>query len=395
MSWKRGWWLLALLAFLVLGAVGVGVGIRNYEKATELQKLQIATKVNTIKMSLSETDATKVAMNNEFLGTLVPSVVHVPLPTEVRGIYWTASTARTGRAEELMEFMMETGLNTVVIDLKMDNGEVVMPSAELIYRLSVTEIYKIGRIAVMRDSAFAEANPSVALHTGSGSLWRDKTGAAWLDPSATVVWDEAIRLGREAYALGFDEVQFDYVRFASDGALSSIVYPLYQSSEKKTDIMARFFQTVGSAMHADGIPVSFDLFGMTFETSEDFGIGQRLVDVYPNADFISPMVYPSHYAKNFQGYANPALYPYEVVTHSLVRGTDIIESNFGLPESDITPHWRPWLQDFDIGATYTSALIEAQIHATRDAGASGWILWNARNVYEPAEYLQDEETVTE
>ncbi len=375
---KHGWWLLALLVFLVLGTVGLQIILRITNR---LPIIQIAT--NTL-----ESDMSLRGIEDD-----VATPLHVPLPEEVRGIYWTASTARTGRAEELIEYMREMELNAVVIDLKMDNGEVVLPSVELLSHLRETVIYRIARIAVMRDSAFAEANPSVALHTGSGSLWRDKTGAAWLDPSATVVWDEAIRLGREAYALGFDEVQFDYVRFASDGALSAIVYPLYQSTEKKTDVMARFFQTVGSAMHADGIPVSFDLFGMTFEISEDFGIGQRLVDVYPYADFISPMVYPSHYAKNFQGYANPALYPYEVVSHSLTRGTDIIESNFGLPESDITPKWRPWLQDFDIGATYSADMVEAQIRAVRDAGASGWILWNARNVYEPADYLSENTSV--
>jgi hypothetical protein len=178
-----------------------------------------------------------------------------------------------------------------------------------------------------------------------------------------------------------------YVRFASDGALSSIQYSFYDGSETKAQVMARFFETVGTAMHADKIPVSFDLFGMTFETSDDFGVGQRLVDVYPNADFVSPMVYPSHYASGFQGYANPALYPYEVIAHSLTSGLGIVSSNFGLPDSEITPKFRPWIQDFDIGAVYTSDRIEAEIKAVRDAGASGWMLWNARNVYEPAEYV--------
>lgn len=370
---KRELLLVVGLAFLISVTVGINEQQKSYE----------TTKDNDEKTNFTRNNETDLSLRVEDEAISL----HVPLPDEVRGIYWTASTARTGRADQLMEYMTETGLNTVVIDLKMDNGEVVMPSADLIHSLSETEIYKIARVAVMRDSAFAVANPSVALHTASGSLWRDKTGSAWLDPSATVVWDEAIRLGQEAYALGFDEVQYDYVRFASDGALGAIVYPLYQNTELKSEVMTKFFQTVGSAMHAGKIPVSFDLFGMTFETSEDFGIGQRLVDVYPYADYISPMVYPSHYARNFQGYTNPALYPYEVVLHSLVRGTDIIESNFGISESEIHPKWRPWLQDFDIGATYTSAMIEAQIKATRDAGASGWILWNARNVYEEADYV--------
>jgi len=225
---------------------------------------------------------------------------------------------------------------------------------------------------------------------GSDDRW-DVWAGGWVDDAivAPVVAEEAIALGRKAYARGFDEVQFDYVRFASDGALSSIRYSVYDSVETKTEVMARFFETVGGVMRANGIPVSFDLFGMTFETGNDFGIGQRLVDVFPNADFISPMVYPSHYASGFQGYANPALYPYEVVTHSLVTGLGIVASNFGLPDAEITPKFRPWIQDFDIGAVYTADLIEAQIQAARDAHASGWMLWNARNVYEPADYLPE------
>lgn len=317
----------------------------------------------------------------------------VALPEEVRGIYWTADTARTARGEELLAYMLETGLNAVVVDVKMDNGELVWPPDALLQKLFDANVYRIARIPLMRDSAFALARPDVALHTPAGNLWRDATGAAWLDPAAPALVEEALALAREAYARGFDEAQFDYVRFASDGALSAIRYPVYDFKKTKAQVMAEFFAAVGDPLRAEGIPVSFDLFGMTLETGDDFGIGQRLVDVFDHADFISPMTYPSHYVDGFQGYANPALYPYEVVSHSLVTGAAMVASELGVPADEAGKKIRPWLQDFDIGAVYTAARIEAQIQAARDAGASGWILWNARNVYEPANYVSAEDVV--
>lgn len=316
-------------------------------------------------------------------------VPHVSLPNEVRGLYWTAVTATTSRADVLLEYMLETGLNTVVIDVKMDNGELVDVSEfeEVLTTLYDASIYRIARIAVMRDSAFAATHPDVALRFPGGSFWRDNTAAAWLDPAAPEVADYAIDLGRQFYEAGFDEIQYDYVRFASDGALSSIVYPVYDASESKVEVMREFFERVGGAMREDGIPVSFDVFGMTFWSLDDYNIGQRLIDVLPYADWVSPMVYPSHYVDGFKGYANPALAPYEIVKMSLDEGLRLTHGVYAGSDEELAARFRPWLQDFDIGAVYTSEYIEAQIQAARDAGASGWILWNARNVYEPAEYL--------
>ncbi len=239
----------------------------------------------------------------------------------------------------------------------------------------------------MRDGAFAASHPQLALKTATGDLWKDNIGSMWVDPSAREVAEYAIELGKDAYARGFDEVQFDYVRFASDGETNGIVYPVYDSSESMIEVMQRFFKTVGSAMRDEHIPVSFDLFGMTFWSYNDFNIGQRLVDVLPYSDWISPMVYPSHYPDGFEGFANPAQAPYEIVKQSLDEGTKLTRGFWSGSEPELRAKWRPWLQDFDIGAVYTSDMIEAQIKAARDAGASGWILWNARNVYERANYL--------
>lgn len=341
-------------------------------------------------------------------GVLVPPVplspLHIEIPAEVRGIYWTGGTAGTKHADELLDYMVSSGLNTVVIDLKMDNGVLdfvprdsklnpyvaEQPTIKdldgLLARLAEYKIYRIARIAVMRDGAFASVHPEVAMKTKGGGLWYDNIGSVWVDPAAPSVAEYALDLAHEAYNRGFDEVQFDYVRFASDGKTNAIVYPVYDGKEEKEIVMQRFFSRVGDTLKSENIPVSFDLFGITFWSTSDYNIGQRLVDVYPHADYISPMVYPSHYPNGFKGYANPALYPYEVIKMTLEAGVEMLnKENLGIPDQS-KPKVRPWIQDFDMGAVYDAAKIEAQIKAARDAGASGWLIWNARNVYEPAEY---------
>lgn len=330
----------------------------------------------------------------------------VPLPEEVRGIYWTAVTAGSSRGDELLGYMKETGLNAVVLDLKMDNGALAFDPHddsmdrymqakpymtnldERLEELGEEGIYRIARIAVMRDGIFALEHPDQAMHWAGGGLWRDAIGSLWVDPASEEVAEYAIKLGKEAYARGFDEVQYDYVRFASDGAISSISFPVYDYSETKVEVMQRFFKKVGGDMQAAGIPVSFDLFGMTYLRTDDFNIGQRLQDVLPYADFVSPMAYPSHYPNGFLGFANPALAPYEVIKHTVDTGVELMQDIH--PNEDTKHKTRVWIQDFDIGAVYTSGLIEAQIDAVRDSGGSGWMLWNARNVYERANYLKEE-----
>ncbi len=329
----------------------------------------------------------------------------MPLPAEVRGFYWTAQTAGTPRGDQLLGYAKETGLNAVVVDLKADNGQIAFaPNTEtlvpyamktplvadlesMLRTLEEAGMYRIARLAVMRDSAFAAAHPEASLKNAGGGLWRDNTGSAWVDPAAPVVADTVLALAREAYARGFDEIQLDYVRFPSDGALGRIAYPVFKKGEQEeTAVMRAFFEKVGGTLRAEGIPVSADLFGMTYWRTDDFGIGQRLADVLPFVDFVSPMAYPSHYPDGFRGHPNPALAPYDIIKSTVDEGAALVADQFDPAET--RRKTRVWIQDFDIGAVYTAERIEAQIKAVRDAGASGWMLWNARNVYEPANYLE-------
>lgn len=339
--------------------------------------------------SLNRTVAATVATSTIIvLPEPAPQINRIATPDEVRGIYWTAETVRTKRADELLAYMLKSGLNAVVIDLKMDNGEISLPSTSTLEKLAANQIYRIARIPVMRDSAYGKTHPEDTIKNKNGTVWHDKTGSIWLDPSKTAVSDAAIALARKAYAAGFDEIQFDYVRFASDGSLSTIAKTESEKTRTKQQIMKDFFDRVGSALKADSIPISFDVFGVTFLSNNEVGIGQHLEDAYPNADFVSPMAYPSHYWPGYLGFKNPAVHPYEVVKDTLDKGAELLQTDHFVSATSSRPHFRPWIQDFDLGATYTSSMIEAQIKAARDAGASGFLIWNARNVYEPTDYLK-------
>lgn len=398
-SRTRAYFVSGIFAFVILlGVIGFLV-LSRYGKEPN-DKVTASAVSTTSTIGSATTTVVETA-------ALPPLAAHVPMPDEVRGIYWTAWTAGSKRADVLMAYASSSHLNTIVIDLKLDGGELAFVPRDpalsgmvpkdpaikdldgLLARLKNQGIYRIARIAVMRDRAYGELHPEVALRNSSGGAWRDKTGMQWLDPAAPEVGDYALALAHEAYDRGFDEVQFDYVRFASDGALSAIRYPVYDGKQTKSEVMRQFFERVGGTLQSEKIPVSFDLFGLTCCAIDDLGIGQRLSDVIPFADYVSQMAYPSHYAHGFEGFTNPALYPYEVVKKTLDRNIAMLHASSTAAEIvAFRNKSRPWIQDFNIGATYDASKVQAQIKAARDAGASGWMIWNAANRYTQANYIR-------
>lgn len=313
---------------------------------------------------------------------------------KIQGIYLTANTAGSSlRRKELVRFIKNSRLNAVVIDVKDSTGRVffktrvslaekigsekllVAPDmGEFIQELKKNNIYTIARIAVFQDPFFAEKVHSVAVKDKNGGIWRDRKGLAWVDPSSPLVWKYNIDIARSAMLLGFDELNFDYIRFPTDGKIQDILYPAFdEKKEKKTEVIAQFFQYIERNFSHSPVYISVDLFGITLWRSDGVEIGQRYQDAAPYVDYISPMVYPSHYPDGFEGYQNPAEYPYEIVYKSLIKSKSFMEGK--------KAKMRPWLQDFDLGAEYDSKKINAQIRATDDAGAHGWTFWNASNRY--------------
>jgi len=322
-------------------------------------------------------------------------------PTKVKGIYLTGYTfASKKRRLELINLIKDTELNSVVIDFKDPAGKLmfkpileqlknwsVSPVAldyhdyqNILADLQIAEIYTIARITTFQDPTAVKIYSDLALKNNSGGVWSDYKGVTWLDMTNPQVWQLVASEAKEAAMIGFDEVQFDYIRFPSDGNTNKIKYFNFVSGQKKYKTITQFFKYLKSELSDLTIPLSIDLFGLTYQRRSDLdydlNIGQRLADAAPYFDFISPMVYPSHYPSGFLGLASPAAHPYEIVSKALTEGNLIL----GNTTSSIAST-RPWLQDFDLGADYNASMVRAQIQAADENQASGWLLWNARNVY--------------
>ncbi|MGE5568902.1 MAG: putative glycoside hydrolase [Rhodospirillales bacterium] len=334
----------------------------------------------------------------------------LPNPPEiVKGVYFTSWSAGLGsRINYLLKLRNTTGLNTVVIDIKDYSGYVAyradVPEAQrcgalrpvirdidgLVDRLHREGIYVIARLTVFQDPVYAAARPELAVHRKSllggepkppltrETLWLDHKGLAWIDPAARGAWDYIAAIAAEAASHGFDELNFDYVRFPSDGDLKDMHFPAWDGKTPKREVLRAFFADLRKKL--PGIPISADLFGLSTVNSDDLGIGQIIEDGYTGFDYVCPMVYPSHYAKKFLGFANPAEHPYEVVSYSMQRAVDRLEA-LNLPGK---VKLRPWLQDFSLGAKYDPAMVKAQIQAVRDALGdryAGYLLWSSSNRY--------------
>jgi hypothetical protein len=320
------------------------------------------------------------------------------LDKDFRAIYITSWTAGISRFQTLVDMTSRSFLNAVVIDIKDSTGKVGYDSKVPLvvqtgaYQKRIRDldgilrycrdrkIYTIARIAVFQDPNLANARHDLAIGSkGGGGAWKDRKGLAWVDPASREVWDYNIAIAKEAAARGFDEVQFDYVRFPTDGKLKTLSYPVYKGDVPKHEIIRRFFQYLDVQMKSVDVLTSADIFGLTTMVNDDMNIGQRIQDIADYVDYICPMIYPSHYPRGYLGLNNPAAHPYRIIYDACLRGMKRLEGK--------RAKMRPWLQDFKLGAVYDKKMILDQIQASRDAGISGFSMWNARNVYTEAAYL--------
>ncbi len=322
-------------------------------------------------------------------------------PEIIKAVYVTSwSASKESYIEYLINLARDTEINGVVIDIKDWSGyisyDTAVPEVEkykaksvriknigsLAQRLHQEGIYLIARITVFQDPLLARARPDLAVQSKSemSSLWLDDAGLAWIDPAAKESWDYNIAIAKEAVALGFDEINFDYIRFPSDGNLRNMSFPLWDGNIPKHSVIKEFFRRLRQEL--PNVKLSVDLFGLTTVSFDDLGIGQIIEDAFEYFDYVCPMIYPSHYADGFLGYQNPADYPYEVVKHSMEKALSRLSvfNQFKKGNAQL----RPWLQDFNLGAIYDVAMVRSEIAAVYDAAQddfSGFMLWNSSNVY--------------
>jgi hypothetical protein len=253
--------------------------------------------------------------------------------------------------------------------------------------LKARGVYTIARIVAFKDDALAHSRPSWAVQdTRTGRPWMDNEKLAWVDPFREEVWEYVIAVAKEAAQKGFDEIQFDYVRFPTDGKLGVARYAKANTKENRLAAISAFLAKAREELAPLGVFLAADIFGYTAFNENDTDIGQRVEELAPHLDYVSPMVYPSGYHRGIPGFQNPVEHPYQVVYES-VRLIRKRAAHTGV-------RVRPWLQDFRDYAfdrrLFGVPEIRAQIKGAADGGAVGWMLWNPRNDYTAAALRQKE-----
>ena len=313
----------------------------------------------------------------------------------VKGVYLTAYSAGSPKKlDEIIRLIDATELNAVVIDIKDYSGKILYGSelplvkelklrdnrlpnlSKIIEKLREHKIYTIARQTVFQDPALAQKKPEWAIKNKNGGIWRDNKGLSWVDPTKQEVWEYNVAIAKEAVSLGFDEINFDYVRFPSDGNLTQVAYS--NGASPRYEVMKNFYVFLKDQLANEPAWLSLDMFGFVMEKkgTDDMRIGQRLADAVDNTDFVCPMMYPSHYPSGHLGLKNPAASPGKVITHGMQLGTPIFK--------DKRAEVRPWIQAFNMGAVYDAAKIREQINAVEKYSSAGWLMWNAANRYTAA-----------
>ena len=349
------------------------------------------------------------ARRPDYLADLMPSAAGaIPIPPPppgeppavVRGIFLNRWVFGGDRLLGLIRLADTTEVNAFVIDVKDATGELTYPSGiptaieiganravsvrDVRQRLAMLHergIHTIARIVVARDPLLARGKRDWAIHDQSGGLWYDGLGEPWVDAFHDSVWIYAAQLAEEAVLLGFEEIQYDYVRFPDEppARLGRTVYPARRPGDSKREAIQRNVHLLADRVKALGVPYTLDVFGLTTSATGDLGIGQVWEDLVSAADVVLPMVYPSHYRRGSYGIPHPNAAPYVTVRKALEEG---IQRSRGIPDP---ARIRPYLQSFSIfGVRYTAVEVRAQIQAVEDLGLTDWVLWNASGRYPAA-----------
>ena len=303
----------------------------------------------------------------------------------VKGIYLNSyDFLNSEKMSSVKAIIDETVVNTLVIDVKTDNGHLMYDSnVQESYEINNERvkfnkeslkdlknnhnIYLIGRVVAFQDPLFAKTYEESAVFDSKTNSIFSKNGQYFLDPSDQKSRNYVLNVAIEACGLGFDEIQFDYIRYP-DTSHSNLAYKEESTFNNRTRNINSFLDEATEILHGEGCLVSADIFGYVLQTKSDNGIGQHLESIVQSVDFISPMVYPSHYSNGSFGYQYPNKYPYEVISAAL---------NEGLSRGVEIKQLRPYLQGF----WHTTEDVRLNIKAAEDMGLD-WIIWNNSSMYD-------------
>lgn len=322
---------------------------------------------------------------------------------EVRGIYVTSSSASlTKRVDDLIALSKRTKINAFVIDVKEDDGTLLFkmeagakynPNAnrrspikdinKFMKKLKDNNIYTIARIVSFKDPTYAKANPDKAIITkATGKPFTNSDGVIWVSPHDRYLWEYNIAVAKEAALVGFDEIQFDYVRFpaSNGGKLDKELDYRNPNKESKPETIQKYLQYARKELEPLGVYIAADVYGQVGSLPDDMALGQHWESVSNVVDYICPMIYPSHYGKGVYGLPVPDAEPYKTVYRST---QDSMNRNANI---DTPAMIRPWIQAFTARwvkgyIVYGPEQIELQVKALKDLGINEYILWSPTNKY--------------
>lgn len=388
------------LCFLLL--LGVLIGVLIFKFA--FHPSQEVLSPNEFVSGDGSGDSSSDSLSSGDLAVVVPPPT--TLTDTIRSLYLTGWSAGTkSKRESVIENMKEANFNAVVIDIKDEAGQLSynssVPTAitisaskhmiadiqAVIQEFHDANLYVIGRIVTFKDPTYAKKIPENAYHKDDGSLWSDYNGNNWPNPYNEASWEYPIALAQEAATLGFDEIQFDYVRFpSSEGKTKTIAFGFDSDTKTKSEVIQAFLTKAKQALADSSVVVSADVFGVTTKKVGDFEhIGQDFQAIAQIVDVICPMIYPSHYGFGEYGIKAPDTKPYEIVTYALEDALD----QYRMYSGDRTlAKIRPYLQDFSASwlgkgnyILYETPAVTAQIQAGHDLGIDDFTLWDPNNKY--------------
>ncbi|WP_370741236.1 putative glycoside hydrolase [Longirhabdus pacifica] len=319
----------------------------------------------------------------------------------VKGLYASAHSVAGQRFSQLLELADTTELNAFVIDVKEDFGYITYPTEDenlkqydtvypimkdvpaLMQTLDEHDIYPIARIVVFKDSKLATIKPEWSFVQSDGTIWKNGRDESFVNPYVKEVWDYNVAIAKEAAALGFKEIQFDYVRFPEGFENRADTLTYTKDERARIDVVSDFVRYAREALSPLDVRVSVDIFGYAASVPAAEGIGQDFNKISQFVDVISPMVYPSHYSTGWFGANVPDAAPYVTINGAM------IDTHEKLAEIEqLKPIIRPWIQDFTASwvpgnISYGKKEVEAQIKALEDNNIHEFLLWNASNRYTP------------
>ncbi len=320
-------------------------------------------------------------------------------PIHVQALYlsfWGASLD-SKTLKKIIKMIDDKQINAIVVDVKNEHGwtsyktdyevankidvwkhRTIKNIDDFMALMKAKNVYMIARVVVFKDDLRAKNYPQFAIFDSTSQLYGAKDQMAWINPYKLESYDYVLSIAADAAKHGFDEINFDYVRFPAD---KSIQYGQPNNQQTRVNAISDFIRAAQVKLRPYGSFVSIDTYGMVCWVSDDTYIGHTISSLAKYADYLAPMLYPSGFAEGSAGYKNPAAYPYEIIYKSVENIYDRIDPI----------RVRPWLQAFKDYAFdrrfYKKEQIQAQIKACKDANTSGWMFWNPSSKYEESYFI--------